>query len=323
MKRSCPFIRIVFTAISITFAMLYAAKTGGNIWLGGGYGLGFSVGLIALQIGLRRLKLQRLTVLMLGLFVGYLCGLVLNLLYDGFLSVTTLDAGPLAKPGLYLAGLYFGLILTVQGSDTLYLSIPFVRLRNKTAAGRTLLLAPSLLGDNRFLDLAATGLLDKLCVLPRFVVRDLEARGARAPLDVVRKLEALPGLHLRYDETDFADGHEISDKLIRLAKLSDADILTNDAIAQPTTDGVKIIPLPSLSKALKPLMQTGELLSIKIQRTGKEPQQGVGYLEDGTMVVVNGGGDFIGQGIRTRVLSVKHTAAGRMIFCNTMEEEDD
>ena len=67
-------------------------------------------------------------------------------------------------------------------------------------------------------------------------------------------------------------------------------------------------------------MQTGEILKIKIQRYGKEPNQGVGYLEDGTMVVVNGGGDFIGQCIEVQVLSVKHTASGRIIFCNAQEE---
>jgi uncharacterized protein YacL len=68
-------------------------------------------------------------------------------------------------------------------------------------------------------------------------------------------------------------------------------------------------------------MQTGESMKIKIQRLGKEPNQGVGYLEDGTMVVVNGAGDFIGQNIDVQVLSVKHTTSGRMVFCNTLEEE--
>jgi uncharacterized protein YacL len=78
----------------------------------------------------------------------------------------------------------------------------------------------------------------------------------------------------------------------------------------------------TLSNALKPLMQTGETINIKIQRQGKEPKQGVGYLEDGTMVVVNGAGEYIGHTIEANVLSVKHTSSGRMIFCNTMDEED-
>jgi uncharacterized protein YacL len=81
-------------------------------------------------------------------------------------------------------------------------------------------------------------------------------------------------------------------------------------------EGIKIINIHMLSNALKPLTQSGEFLSIKIQRYGKEPRQGVGYLEDGTMVVVNGGAEYIGETIKCQVLSVKHTSSGRMIFCN-------
>jgi uncharacterized protein YacL len=86
-------------------------------------------------------------------------------------------------------------------------------------------------------------------------------------------------------------------------------------------EGVRVINLHTLSNALKPLMQAGEHIKIKIQRYGKEPRQGVGYLEDGTMVVVNGGGEYIGEIIDAKVLSVKHTSSGRMIFCNAPDEE--
>ena len=86
-------------------------------------------------------------------------------------------------------------------------------------------------------------------------------------------------------------------------------------------EGIRIINIHTLSNALKPLMQAGEFIKIKIQRYGKEPRQGVGYLDDGTMVVVNGGGNYIGEAIDAKVLSVKHTTSGRMIFCNAMDEE--
>jgi uncharacterized protein YacL len=90
-----------------------------------------------------------------------------------------------------------------------------------------------------------------------------------------------------------------------------------------TIEGITVVNIHALSNALKPLMEGGELIRIKIQRYGKEPRQGVGYLEDGTMVVVNGGGDYIGDTIEARVLSVKHTTSGRMIFCNVADEEGD
>jgi uncharacterized protein YacL len=111
-------------------------------------------------------------------------------------------------------------------------------------------------------------------------------------------------------------------KLIRLARFLDANIITSDInrIQQSSHEGVSIINIHMLSNALKPITQTGEFINIKIQRYGKEPRQGVGYLEDGTMVVVNGGAEYIGETIKAQVLSVKHTTSGRMIFCNTSEE---
>ncbi len=112
-------------------------------------------------------------------------------------------------------------------------------------------------------------------------------------------------------------------KLLHLARLLDASIITADLnkIQQSSAEGVRIINIHGLSNALKPITQNGELLNIKIQRYGKEPRQGVGYLDDGTMVVVNGGAEYIGDTIKAQVLSVKHTSSGRMIFCNTTEEQ--
>jgi len=130
-------------------------------------------------------------------------------------------------------------------------------------------------------------------------------------------------LEMRYNDSDFPEVKDPLSKMVRLARLLDANILTADLsqIQIPAIEGLRFINLHDLSKALKPLMQTGEHIRIKIQRYGKEPRQGVGYLDDGTMVVVNGGGQFIGETIEVQVLSVKHTTSGRMIFCNAMTEE--
>jgi uncharacterized protein YacL len=117
---------------------------------------------------------------------------------------------------------------------------------------------------------------------------------------------------------------ELASKIIRLGRLLDANILTADAgkIQSSAVEGVRLINLHALSNALKPLMQTGEQIRVKIQRYGKEPRQGVGYLEDGTMVVVNGGGSYIGETIDAIVLSVKHTSSGRIIFCNAPDHDE-
>src|SRR3989338_9826200 len=135
----------------------------------------------------------------------------------------------------------------------------------------------------------------------------------------------MPDLHMRSNDTDFPETKDIMGKLIRLARLFDANILTADIsrIQMANIEGVRIINLHNLSNALKPLMQAGEHIKIKIQRYGKEPRQGVGYLDDGTMVVVNGGGQYIRQTIDAQVLSVKHTTSGRVIFCNAADEEGE
>ena len=103
----------------------------------------------------------------------------------------------------------------------------------------------------------------------------------------------------------------------------DANVLTLDIsqIRRAEVEDIVIIKLQALCCALKPLTQSGETINIKIQRYGKEARQGVGYLEDGTMVVVNGGAEYIGESVKAQVLSVKHTSSGRMIFCNAIDDE--
>ena len=122
---------------------------------------------------------------------------------------------------------------------------------------------------------------------------------------------------------NFTDKANRDYKLIQLARLLDAHILTADpsGLNAHTYEGVKWINLFTLSNALKPVVQTGETIPIKIQRYGKEPLQGVGYLDDGTMVVVNGGSAYLGEIVQVQVLSVKHTPTGRMIFCNSAQEK--
>jgi uncharacterized protein YacL len=179
--------------------------------------------------------------------------------------------------------------------------------------------------------LAASGLIDNHLIIPRCIIKDLytlaesldenlKAKAQRS-LETLKKLEEFSGFEIRYAESDFSETKEQPGKLVKLARQIDANLLTADIsrVQMSAIEGVKIINLHTLSHALKPLMSAGEKLRIKIQRYGKEPNQGVGYLEDGTMVVVNGGGDFIAQTIDCLVLSVKHTASGRIIFCNVSE----
>lgn len=218
--------------------------------------------------------------------------------------------------------------------------IPFVEFKQSTLKKKDILVDISVLTDPRIIDLASSGMLDHHLIIPRFSVKELQGQlenpdesiktRARRCLDVIKKLENIPSLDLRYVDTDFPDIKDQMTKLVRLARFLDTNIITSDInrIQQSSIEGVRIINIHMLSHALKPITQAGEVLNIKIQRYGKEARQGVGYLDDGTMVVVNGGAEFIGETIKAHVLSVKHTSSGRMIFCNAAEEgsllsEDD
>lgn len=343
MKISLVFLRAFFVILSLFFMTAFMVSLPiGPLWqkvlLGLGVGLAFSGILYCIEMVFRRFNLKAFNTIILGLGIGSFLGLALIAICNTVVELsqmrTNLDAQTvsLMKVCCYLFGTYLGTLLTVYFADEIPISIPLVKISSSPTRKKDLIIDSTSLSDARILDLASTGLVDNSLIMPRFLVKELfsiaetgdeiNKSKARRSLDTLKRLEGTPHLGLRFEETEFTDISEPFSLLLRLARLNDANILTAD-ISQaqiPAVEGIKIINLHSLSNALKPLMQAGESMKIKIQRLGKEPNQGVGYLEDGTMVVVNGGGDYIGECIDVQVLSVKHTSSGRMIFCNTMDE---
>lgn len=343
MSLSLSFIRIFFTLISITFATLYATHAFSSPagWIGGILGgLLFGLFLTSLDTFFRRFNLRSFNITLVGLFFGYLMGQALVLVFHGFSSLiytTSIESklSELIEIGLFLFGIYLGLVLTLRSSNELFMSIPFVKFASVKENKKDLILDHASLSDPRILDLSLSGLLDFHLIIPRFVIRDLYAQlespdenikyRAKKALDHLRELEEQEELGLRFNDTDFPEIKEVSSKLTRLARLLDANLLTADITRTQAgiIDGIRTINIHSLASGLKPLSESGEVIKVKIQRQGKEPNQGVGYLEDGTMVVVNGGGDFVGETIEVNVLSVKQTSSGRMIFCNLKNDFED
>ncbi len=344
MNLALAFTRILFVVLSIFFMTTYMIAgpegyTALNLGIGALLGAILGLILIGFELLFRRFNLRSFNVAIIGLFIGYLMGQALVLVLDAILQISaasihlTPQVLEVIKIALFLFGIYLGTLMTIRSSDELSVSIPFVRFTSLAQKKKDLIVDNSVLSDARILDVASSGLLDHHLVLPRFIVKDLHIQSessdenqknkAKCSLEIAKKLETLAELELRYSDTDFPDVSDPMGKLIRLARLLDANILTADIsrVQMAAIEGVKIINLHNLSNALKPLMQAGEHIKIKIQRYGKEPRQGVGYLEDGTMVVVNGGGEYIGETIDAIVLSVKHTTSGRMIFCNAPDEE--
>ena len=163
-------------------------------------------------------------------------------------------------------------------------------------------------------------------IVPRFVLRELQqiadssdslkrARGRRG-MDILAKLQKTSNIDIKIHSEDFPDIKEVDAKLVKLAKVLSAKILTNDYNLNKIAEiqGVKVLNVNELANALRPVVLPGEALEVRLIKEGKEYNQGVGYLEDGTMVVVDNARRFIGQNVHVEVGSVLQTSAGRMIF---------
>ncbi len=339
MSISLSLIQVLFSIICILFSVSFTTHyfEGGFHWINVAVGLlGGSVlagVLIGLDAVFKRFNLRSFNTAILGLFFGSLMAQAILFSLSGVLGweVSATEFMPL-RFLVYLLCAYLGMIMTMRASEEIRMSIPFVEFKQMSHKKKDILVDLSILSDPRIIDLASSGLLDHHLIMPRFAVKELYAQAesgdemtkakARRCLELIKKLEGMPSLDLRYIDTDFPEIKEPMMKLIRLARFMDTHIITSDInrIQQSSIEGVRIINIHMLSNALKPITQAGESINIKIQRYGKEARQGVGYLEDGTMVVVNGGAEFIGESIKAYVLSVKHTSSGRMIFCNAAEE---
>lgn len=342
MDISISFIRSAFALLAMILAINFTSvlfKDNSlvlNLLMGSAGGLFIAIILISSEKYMKKFNLRTFNTLIIGLFLGYLLAKAVSLVLENMTSFAPFslagDIKNLIQAVIYLFCVFVAVIMTARAAEEAYVCLPFVKFSPHSLQKKDLLLDNAILQDARLIDVAASGLLDHHLVLPRYILAELyaqlekgdesaKARSKRA-LEVVKKLESIPTLGLRYCSTDFPEIKDPLEKLIKLARFLDANLLTSDIsqIQQSNVEDIRVIKFQNLCNALKPLSQSGEFINIKIQRYGKEPRQGVGYLDDGTMVVVNGGAEFIGEVIKAQVLSVKHTSSGRMIFSNASQE---
>jgi len=326
----------VATSIGLSFSLL--GHSGFSIPLcfavGAFGGLLLALLLRRMETLFNRFDLRSIGILLIGLSLGVLVAQSISGLFGFFLQTSTFLFFPaineIFEALIFLGSIYLSLLATAQAAESYTIELPFLKLKPTKEKSSNLLLDPSALSDRRLVEVAATGIFDNQLIVPRAYVKllesqannDLEANKARSALDCLRRLESLDHLGLRFIETPLPKSDKERSPLASLAKLLDARILTAEAsrVQESSFEGASIVNIHRLATALKPLMQGGETIELKMQREGKEQRQGVGYLEDGTMVVVNGGGDYIDQMVRCTVLSVKQTSSGRMIFCNVAED---
>ncbi len=280
--------------------------------------------LIFLEIGMRRVSVSGLSSSVFGLILGLIMA---KLVGDAF-SMAHLQEGVLANIRLVLnlVFCYLGMIMALRGKDEFNIIIPYVRLRRQDQSEEIILLDTSVIIDGRIVDISKTKFLYGKIIIPKFVLHELQQiadstdpikrqRGRRG-LEILQTIQKEPGLDISINEEDFPETREVDTKLVKLAKLIGGKILTVDFNLNrvATIQGIKVLNINELANSLKPVVFPGEQMQIKLIKEGKEYNQAVGYLDDGTMVVVEDGRKLIGQEVKVAVTSVLQTQAGRMIF---------
>lgn len=191
---------------------------------------------------------------------------------------------------------------------------------------KTKILDTSIIIDGRIIDIAATGFLEPPFLVPNFVLREIQLisdspdaikrnRGRRG-LDMLNQLQKRGDLEVKISYKDYTETREVDQKLIRLAKDTGGYLVTNDFNLNKVAElqGIRVLNMNNLANALKPVVLPGEELELQVVKEGKDENQGIAYLEDGTMVVVEGGGKLIGKKVKINVTSVIQTNAGKMVF---------
>ena len=224
---------------------------------------------------------------------------------------------------------YLAISFILQTKDDIRFVIPYVEFARQSKGARPLILDTSVIIDGRIADICDTRIIDSPIYIPRFVLQELQAiadssdklkrnRGRRG-LDMLNKLQTNDKVEITISDARLSSVEEAEDvdqKLVTLTKKVDGRLVTNDfnlnKIAQ--LRGVDVININDLANALKPVVLPGETLNVKIMKLGEEPGQGIGYLEDGTMIVAENTGDKLGAEVVITVTSVLQTSAGRMVF---------
>lgn len=227
---------------------------------------------------------------------------------------------------LILIFAYLGMVMAVRGKDEFNIIIPYVKLRREDQREEFIVLDTSVIIDGRIADICRTKFLEGKLIIPRFVLKELQQiadsadpikrnRGRRG-LDMLNKVRKSGQMEVRIHEDDFPDIKDVDAKLIKLAKALNAKVFTNDYNLNKIAElqDINVLNINELANALKPVVIPGELLEAKVVKEGKEYNQAVAYLDDGTMVVIDNARHAIGHTVKVTVTSVLQTAAGKMIF---------
>ncbi len=296
-------------------------------WIGGLAGVVLGAGVVLFEIRVREVSLKRLIGAAIGSTMGIIGAALMALVLNWALGQGRHPFLPLLQIVILLWMTYIGLVVGANKGDMLNLAALGGIFGGEKAGKQTFkILDTSVIIDGRIADIAETGFLDGTLVIPQFVLRELQLvadsadsmkrnRGRRG-LDILQRIQKMAHLNIQILEDDFPHVRDVDMKLIELAKLYDCKIVTNDFNLNKMAQlhGVEVLNINELANALKPIVLPGEMMRVFILKEGKEYNQGVAYLDDGTMVVVDNAKKLISKTIDITVTSVLQTTAGKMIF---------
>jgi uncharacterized protein YacL len=317
-------VRLIFS-IACVAAGYHFHPFGLSSLVAAGVGLAFSISVFLFEVRLQRASMRRL----IGAAIGSILGILGAYLMGLVLARTTIPEGSRSflDVALLLVMTYIGLVVGANKGDMLNLAALGGLFGSERSTRRMpKVLDTSVIIDGRIADICEAHFLDGVMLIPQFVLRELQfvadsadslkrQRGRRG-LEVLQRIQKMPHLEVEIADDDFPNIADVDLKLIELAKRYDGKIITNDYNLNKVASlqGIEILNVNQLANALKPVVLPGETMRVFILREGKEYNQGVAYLDDGTMVVVDGARRMINKTIDITVTSVHQTTAGKMIF---------
>ncbi len=328
-------LRTLFIVLSMLFSSLYfidkdfyliiaAAAVAGVVSL---------LVLILVEYVLHTFSARMFAGAIIGLIVGFTLGHLLNLAY-GALHITALDEySHIITPLIYhLTGFFVMMYFVINFDEISFLDkIVSSDEENSDEKIAYKILDTSVIIDGRIADICDTGFIEGILVIPNFVLNELQMiadsadsikrnRGRRG-LDILNKMQKDQSIMVKITDMDFADINEVDAKLVKLGKIMNAKVITNDFNLNKVAEfhGVPVLNINQLSNSLKPVVLPGEEMRVALIKEGKDQNQAIGYLDDGTMVVVENGRRRLNDEVDVTVTSVLQTTAGRMIFTRLKE----
>lgn len=334
MNKTLLVIRIVFVALCVTASWLLCytiEEWDAHRGLAMAIGLMIGVLVVLVDVMLKGFSLRGLTALTFGLAMGTLISWMIG-------------SSPLLKEGdpqtIYLVQLslfvicsYLGTVIALRGKDDFNLVIPYVRFVPHEVDVPLVVVDTSALVDGRIAKICETRFLGAALIIPSFVLTDLQgiadspdpvkqARGRRG-LQVLNDLRALKYLDIRIHQSEVSRRQDIEAKLVFLAQSMRAKLLTTDTnlASMARFQGVEWLNLHALETALRPELVIGESIGVELVKPGKDEGQAVGYLPDGSLVVVNNARAFVGKRVTAEIIGVLPSGSGKMIFANLLGED--